>query len=140
MGRRDIAEYLLAAGAPMDICTAAMLGLKDRVEAFLKADPGQLQTRGSHGIPVMYYPVITGHKDIAELLLAHGAEVNAGEGGSSPLHGAVMFGQTEMAAWLLAQGANVNAPNFEGKTPLPVAVKNQNTALADLLRKHGGTE
>jgi ankyrin repeat protein len=140
MGRRDMAEFLLAAGAPMDICTAAMLGLKERVEEFLRADPGQLKARGSHGIPAMYYPVITGHQDIAELLLAHGAEVNAGEGGSPPLHGAVMFGQVEMAVWLLAHGANVNVLNYERKTPLQVALDRGNTALADLLRQRGGTE
>lgn len=140
MGHRDMAEFLLAAGAPMDICTAAMLGLKERVEKFLKADPGQSKARGAHGIPVLYYPVISGHKDIAELLLAHGAEVNAGEGGSPPLHGAVMFDQTEMAAWLLAHGANVNAPNHEGQTPRQAAVRNGNAALAELLRQHGGTE
>ena len=140
MGRRDMAEFLLAAGAPMDICTAAMLGLKERVEAFLMADPGQSQSRGAHGIPVLYYPAISGHQDIAELLRAHGAEINAGEGGSPPLHGAVMFGQTEMAAWLLAHRANVNIRNYEQKTPLRAALDRGDTAMADLLRQHGGTE
>lgn len=79
---------------------------------------------------------------IAELLLAHGAEINAGEGGSPPLHGAVMFGQTEMAAWLLAHGAGVNIRNYEQKTPLRVALDRGDTAtaMADLLRQHGGTE
>ena len=140
MGRRDMAEFLLAAGAPMDICTAAMLGLKERVEAFLMADPGQSQARGAHGIPVLYYPVISGHQDIAELLLAHGAEINAGEGGSPPLHSAVMFGQIEMAVWLLARGASVNIRNYEQKTPLRAALDSGNIAMANVLRQHGGQE
>ncbi len=140
MWRRDMAEFLLAAGASMDICTAAMLGLKDRVAAFLDADPGQSKAHGGHGIPVMYYPVIAGRQDIAELLLAHGAEINAGEGGSPPLHGAVMFGQAEMAAWLLAHGASVNIRNYDQKTPLRVALDSGNAAMAGLLRQHGGQE
>jgi ankyrin repeat protein len=140
MARRDMIEFLLAQGAPLDICTAAVLGLKDRVEAFLRADPGQAQARGSHGIPVMYYPVVAGRKDIAELLLAHGAEVNAGEGGVPPLHGAVMFGQVEMAEWLLAHGAQVNIPNFDRKTPLKAAVEKGSAPMADLLRRQGGVE
>ena len=45
-----------------------------------------------------------------------------------------------MAEWLLARGANVDVLNFEGKTPLRVATERGYTDIADLLRRHGGTE
>src|ERR1044072_711790 len=35
MGRREIAEYLLRAGAPLTICAASMRGVAGQVEEFL---------------------------------------------------------------------------------------------------------
>ena len=137
-GSEDIIEILLAAGAPMDICTAAVLGKRDMVEQMLLADPEQAQALGAHGIPLMYFPVIKGFRDIAELALQHGAPVNGGDGVTPPLHGAVVFNQPAMAAWLLAHGADVNALNFEKKTPLAVAQAKNNPDLIELLGSHGG--
>jgi uncharacterized protein len=140
MGRKDMAEFLLAQGAPLDICTAAMLGLKAQVEKFLNDDPNQAQATGAHGIPVLYFPVIAGHREIAEMLLARGADVNAGQGGVPPIHGAVLFGQVEMLDWLIEHSANVNALDYEGKTPLRVASEKGNTVAAELLRQRGGKD
>jgi ankyrin repeat protein len=137
-GRVDIAELLLAHGAPLDICTAAMLGRQDEVAAFLRADPGAAHATGAHGIPVLYFPVIRGHRAIAELLLAHGADVKAGAGGNTPLHGAAWFDQPALAEWLIAQGAEVNARDYEGQTPLGRALQSGHGAVADVLRRHGG--
>lgn len=117
-----------------------MLGLIDRVAAFLKADPGQANAGGAHGISALCHAVVTGQKAVAELLLGHGADVTAGDGGNTALHGAAAFGQTEMAERLLAQGAKVNALDYQGKTPLRVATEAAHQATADLLRRHGGTD
>ncbi len=138
-GREEIIELLLAAGAPKDICTAAVLGQRDIVEAMLKADPAQAKALGAHGIPLMYFPIIKGYREIAELVLAYGAPVNGGDGVTPPLHGAVAFEQVEMAAWLLSHGAEVNSLNFEKKTPLAVAQAKNNPDLVELLVRHGGT-
>src|SRR5262250_1204671 len=48
MGRRDIALFLLAEGARMDVFAAAMLG----VRAILEAQPDVRLARGPHGIPL----------------------------------------------------------------------------------------
>jgi ankyrin repeat protein len=140
MNRPDIAEFLLSHGAPLDIFTATVLGMTDKVKDFLKDDPSLINATGPHGIPVLYYPGLSNQKEIADLLLAHGAAVNTGEGGYPPIHAAAAFGHGEMVEWYLANGANVNAQDYDGKTPLYRANENEHTEVAELLRQRGGTE
>jgi len=109
-GQAAIAEHLLALGAPMDICTAAMLGRAADVAAMLTTEPLGANATGAHGIPLLYHAVITGHTDIAEMLLAHGAHINGGSGGSPALHGAVTPAP-------LAGQVRVGAFEFGGKIP-----------------------
>jgi hypothetical protein len=53
MGRRDIAELLLARGARIDLFAAAMLDQLDVVRAILTAYPALRESRGAHGIPLL---------------------------------------------------------------------------------------
>ncbi len=55
MGRRDIAEHLLAHGARFDLYAAAMLGHLDVVKAILAADPSARRVPGAHGIPLLVH-------------------------------------------------------------------------------------
>ncbi len=50
VGRRDIAELLIAHGARPTIFSAAMLGQIDTVRAYLEADPDLFLLHGPHGI------------------------------------------------------------------------------------------
>jgi ankyrin repeat protein len=134
VGNRTIAEYLLDQGAPLDICTAAMLGLEDDVAGLLAEFPDLAQAVGAHNIPVMFYPAISGNISIAERLLAAGADVNAGAGGNTPLHGAAGFGQVEMTRWLLDHDANPFALDYNGKAPVEVAQANGQTVIVEMLR------
>jgi ankyrin repeat protein len=137
MGNRAITEYLLGRGAPLNICVAAMMGMKESVAGFLDGDTALANARGGHGIPLMFHAAMSGDVDIAALLREHGCR----EGFSGALHGAIEFGHGTMVEWLLNNGAeNVNAPDFTGKTPLQVAQKRGLTAIADLLRAHGAAE
>jgi hypothetical protein len=52
MGRRDIALFLVAEGARMDVFSAAMLGELAIVRAILEAQPEARFARGPHGIPL----------------------------------------------------------------------------------------
>lgn len=139
-GHREIAEYLLANGAPLDICTAAMLGKTETVSAMLEAEPGLAHATGAHEFPVLFYPMIHGYRQLAELLLERGADPNAGEGRMTPIHAAVLFRQPRMVEWLIANGARVNPLNYDAKTPLRMALDQDQAELAELLRKHGGVE
>jgi uncharacterized protein len=136
VGNREIAEYLLSQGAPLTICTAAMLGDTGSVAEFLKADPGQATATGAHDIPVLAHAAYSGKTEIADLLVANGG----GEGVDGALVNAASSGHLQMAQWLLARGANPNTENFEGKTALRLAIDKGHTQVADLLRAAGGEE
>ena len=138
-GRADIAQYLLDAGAPLDICTAAMLGRADYVAAELERDPGLARATGAHGIPLMHYPIVRGNIPLAELLLRRGVDLNAGAGSNTALHGAAWFNQAAAAEWLLAHGAQVDARDYEGRTPLDRAREQGHDEVVAALLRHGAT-
>jgi hypothetical protein len=63
--------------------------------------------------------VHSGHKEIVELLIAEGADVNAkNDNDGTPLHLASIRGHKEVAELLIAKGADVNAKNDNDGTPL----------------------
>lgn len=136
-GQRDIAEFLISQGAPVDICTAAMLGDEARVAEFLKQDPLLAHAKGSHDYPVLYHACLSGNPRIAELLKQYGGA----EGKEFAMHAAALSGNAEMVNWLLANGIqDVNFPNYENKTPLTVALEKGYFDIADMLQGEGGVE
>ena len=62
MGRRDIAQFLLARGARMDIFSAAMLGHLAVVQALLVANPEARNSLGPHGIPLVKHAEAGGER------------------------------------------------------------------------------
>ncbi len=136
MGRREIAAYLLDADAPPTIRAAAMLGQTAQVAAFLDEDPALARATGAHGIPALFHAALGGRTEIADLLVAHGD----GDGAGAALHGVVKPGHTAMVVWLLDHGAGVDTPDYEGRTPLRVALDSGHAEIADLLRQHGAKE
>lgn len=69
MGRRDIAELLLAHGARLDVFVAAMLGELDVVRAILAAHPEAREATGPHGIPLRAHAEAGGEQARAVLEL-----------------------------------------------------------------------
>lgn len=136
-GQREIAEFLIARGAPIDICTAAMLGDVERVKELLKQDPSLAHAKGSHEYPVLYHACLSGNIRIPQLLLMYGGA----DGKEFALHAAVLSGNADMVNWLLANGIqDVNMPNYENKTPLTVALERGYFDVADMLESEGGRE
>lgn len=73
MGRRDIAELLVAHGARMDVFAAAMLGDVDVVKAILAAHPEARGSLGPHGIPLRAHAEAGGEQARAVLELLDAA-------------------------------------------------------------------
>ena len=87
------------------------------------------------GAPPLHLAADQGYKEIVELLIAKGADVNAkNKFGSTPMHKAARRGQKEVNELLIDNGADVNAKNNRGRTALDLA----SGKTANLLRKHGG--
>ncbi len=75
---------------------------------------------------------------IAELLIAYGANVNARiKYGLTPLHLAAIEDAVQVADLLIAHGADVNAPDEYGFTPLHLAAIEDAVQVAELLIAHG---
>jgi ankyrin repeat protein len=132
----DIMAYLLERGAPLDICTAAVLGQYDTVESMLAEYPDLAGATGPHNLPVTYYPAIAGRADILELLISAGADVSAGDEANTALHGAVAFNQIEVVRWLLGHDANPYAVDFDGRLPIELASELGHTEIAALLEPY----
>jgi hypothetical protein len=69
VGRRDIAELLVAHGARLDVFAAAMLGELEVVRAVLAAHPEALTALGPHGIPLRAHAEAGGEPALAVLEL-----------------------------------------------------------------------
>ena len=133
LGRRDRVATLLAADAAKvnaysadgfpALGLAVFFGHADLAHDLLDvgADAG-LAARNALGVAPLHAAVACGSLPLIELLLAHGANPNAGEaGGATPLHSAAGHGSREMVAKLLAHGADPHRKNKEGKTPADFA-------------------
>jgi uncharacterized protein len=134
VGSSDIAEFLLKEGAPLEICTAAMLGMQDEVVRRLNQDPLNSKATGAHGIPLLPHAVWSGNPHLVQLVFERGAK----SGATLALHNAVSRGNYEIVEWLLDNaGPDAHAKNFQGKTPLEVAIAHNNEKVVSLLRRYG---
>jgi ankyrin repeat protein len=106
---------------------AAFFGRADAAEALLErgADPSEVSRHELIKVTPLHSAVASeGAENVrtVEVLLAHGAPVNAGvEGGHTPLHSAAFNGNVAIVRLLLAHGADPNAAKDDGKTPLDLA-------------------
>jgi ankyrin repeat protein len=84
----------------------------EEVKVLLKDSPNLVFSKQleSTGWTPLFIAATRNRKEIAELLLANKADVNAKEGGGyTPLHAAAQWGYVEMVKPLLAHKADVNA-------------------------------
>ena len=115
--------------------------LKENIEAVkLHLDAGtDVNTKGGvFDTTPLIYAAWFGYKEVAELLVAKGADVNAkGRDYESPLHHAASSGHKEIAEVLIAKGADLNAKRSSGETPLHQAADAGHKEIAKLLIANG---
>lgn len=135
------------------------------VEAIVEERPDLARGRSDEGLPWTLAAVYRGHPGVSDLLLRHGAELDAftaaalgrtdqlavlldrGQAGLAekspdgwtPLHLAAFFGHRETAAMLLDRGADpaARSANELENTPLHAALAAGREAVAELLVERG---
>jgi ankyrin repeat protein len=109
--REDVAEYLLRAGARLNIWSAIALGRADDVLAFVRSVPSILSARMSRN-----------------------------EHGRTPLHHAAAMNRPAIVRLLLELGARVHATDDVGRTALTVAATEKaDPSVLTLLQDAGAT-
>lgn len=97
--------------------------------------------KNSTGFTPLTGAVSTGRKEVAELLVKKGANVNHQyEEGFTPLMEASASGNVDMTKLLLGHGANVNAKTKEKKTALSYALEKEHQDIVALLKSQGATQ
>ncbi|MDE0686193.1 MAG: ankyrin repeat domain-containing protein [Candidatus Poribacteria bacterium] len=70
---RELAEYLIECGATIDAHAAAGLDMVEKLEALIRENPDVVDALGCDGMSPLHFAATP---RIAELLLAHGADIN----------------------------------------------------------------
>lgn len=126
-GRPDLARELRAAGEPLDLHTAAAMGV---------SMSGDLASFSEDGWTVLHLAAFFGHSALVRDLLARGANPLARSRNGMenlPLHAAAAARQREVVRLLLEAGSPVNDTQHGGFTPLHSAANSGDRELAELL-------
>ncbi len=141
---------LLKRGAKPDVhggydrITPLMIASKRKndiqIAEFLIQNGADVKAADSRGETVLHHAsMINGNKNIINLLIKHGADVNAGSPSYTPLHRAAYMGASDNIAVLISNGAAVNVKGnvSDSKTPLEMAVDSKNFEAARILIENG---
>lgn len=130
------ANTLASDGFP-PLALAAYFGQRGAVELLLRhgADVRAV-ARNDFGVTALHAALAGPDPDVARLLVAAGADVNARQSGNStPLHSTAANGYLELTHLLLERGADPQARNAAGRTPAEVARQSGHAAVADALEQ-----
>jgi len=132
-GHKEIAEFLISEGANVN-------ALSKLVDKRMKNSPMGALEPFNEPIEMQMSPldlaIGNDHKEMVELLIANGAELDGGESGRPiPLMAAIMkkdIGRKniEIVELLINNGANLNAEMTVGQTPLRLAIQLTKHSLA----------
>lgn len=108
------------------------------VKEMLEKDPALANEKDEKGFPAIVLATYYQQPAITEILLEHGADVDARDAvENTPLMGVSFKGDLELARMLLSHGANVNAQNATGATALIYAATFGHTELTRTLIENG---
>ncbi len=116
--------------APIEVCQ------QERITVEYLSSGGKLLK--SEADQCLLWATKNNNKEIVELLIAYGADVNLKDNdGQTPPHWATKHGYQEIVELLIARGADVNLKDNDGQTPLHWATKHAYQEIVELLIAHG---
>jgi ankyrin repeat protein len=127
--QKEIVNLLVARGVTMTVFEACAAGEVERVERLIASDRSAINGFSADGWTPLHLAAFFGHTQLAELLLAHDADVAArshNANGNTPLHAALAGNHKMVAGLLIGRGGDVNAADAGGWRPLHLAAANNN--------------
>lgn len=129
--------FLLPAAQFVVGCTGSIHDAINRrdpalVAAMLREDESLARSRTRAGKTPLHYALTYRNDDAIDLLLNHGAEINASDQtGLTPLHVAAIHDRLDGCNRLLARGADLLARDDFGDTPLHLAALHGKTRMVE---------
>lgn len=121
-----------------ELIRASKKGDVAAVRALLAADPSLVHFRDAEESTALHYAVWKGHRELVELLLDNGADVNAHNAndhwGTTPLHAAAHSNNSTLVKLLVERGADLNAVDINGKSALDHTAFHNATGAAKALK------
>ncbi|KAI0450324.1 ankyrin repeat protein [Xylaria acuta] len=94
--------------------------------------------KDSFGRTPLFWAATRGHRDVVELLLDHGANINSKDRGKmTALHVAVTGEHKDVVSLLLDRSARIEDKAYYGETPLMRAIQANSKDIVKLLLEHG---
>ena len=118
------------------LCVAADKGDIESLKHLLGAPGIQVDQRSGQQRTALFYAAESGHKEVVELLLEHGADPNvAHKTRVAPLHLACLHGHTDIVVLLLDAGADMDARTEDDYTCYQVAQFSGNESTMRLIQE-----
>jgi len=134
-GIKVVGAALRSKAPDTDIFWATATGHREDVARLLRENPALANAKDLSGRTPLRLAIQRGHKDLAGLLLACGADINdRNDWGETPLHWVARRGQASAVKLLLEYGADAQARDLWKKTPLERALQSGYNDIAEMLR------
>jgi ankyrin repeat protein len=132
------AVLLVGCGQSMSIHDAAKSGDIESIKQYLDSGSEIELICQTCGLTILGHVSWGGHREIIELLIAEGVDVNVKDKtGAGPLLPAVLGGRKDIVEILIDEGADVNTKNNKNVRPLHLAARDAQNEIAEMLINKG---